>query len=218
MPAQRLPADTEDSAGQPTEKNMLRNYTALRSSPLQPGSGFCKPSQSLPQRVGLDDPAVSVMTDLKQVSAVLIRPGDVVGEAHQRMIQRGVRLLLVVEENRRVVGIITADDVSGEKPLQLIAERGCRREDILVRDVMTPPHRLEVLHMNDVRSAKVGHIVATLQKSGLQHAVVVDYERDGEQTVRGLFSATQIARQLGVAIQTSEIARTFSEIEAQLAH
>ena len=196
---------------------MLRNYAVLDSSLLQPGSGFCQPSQNLPQRVGLDDPAGSVMTDLKQVSAVLIRPGDGVDEAHQRMIQRGVRLLLVVEENRRVVGIITAQDVLGEKPLQMIAERGCRYQDILVRDIMTPSHRLEVLHLSDVSSAKVGHIVATLRKSGRQHAVVVEVEHDGKQTVRGLFSATQIARQLGVAIQTSEIARTFSEIEAQLA-
>ena len=196
---------------------MLRNYAVLHSSLLQAGSGFCQPSQSLPQRVGLDDPAGSVMTDLKQVSAVLIRPGDGVDEAHQRMIQRGVRLLLVVDETRRVVGIITADDVIGEKPLQMIAERGCRHEDILVRDIMTPPHRLEVLHLIDVRSAKVGHIVATLKKSGRQHAVVVEAGHDGKQTVCGLFSATRIARQLGVALQTSEIAGTFVEIEARLA-
>ncbi len=196
---------------------MLRNYAALNASLLQPGRGFSQPSQSLPQRVGLDDPAVSVMTDLQQVSAVLIRPGDGIDEAHRRMVQRGVRLLLVVEENRKVVGIIAADDVLGEKPLQMIAERGCRHEDILVRDIMTPPQRLEVLHLSDVHGAKVGHIVATLKKSGRQHAVVVEVGHDGKQTVRGLFSATQIARQLGVAIQTSEIARTFAEIEAQLA-
>ena len=196
---------------------MHRNYVTLSSSLLQPGSGFCQPSQSLPQRVGFDDPAQSVMTDLKQVSAVLIRPGDSIDEANQRMIQRGVRLLLVVDENRRVVGIIASDDVLGEKPLQMIAERGCRHEDILVRDIMTPPHRLEVLHLSDAHNAKVGHIVATLKKSGRQHAVVVEVGHDGKQTVRGLFSATQIARQLGVAIQTSEIARTFSEIESQLA-
>jgi hypothetical protein len=36
--------------------------------------------------------------------------------------------------------------------------------------------------------------------------------------VRGLFSATQIARQLGVNIPASDIASTFSEIEARLAH
>jgi CBS-domain-containing membrane protein len=197
---------------------MLRNYAVLNSSLLQPDSGLCQPSQSLPQRVGLDDPAGSVMTDLKQVSAVLIRPGDGVEEANQRMIQHGVRLLLVVDENRKVVGIITATDLLGEKPLQVIAERGCRREDVRVRDIMTPTHRLEVLHMNDVRSAKVGHIVATLKMAGRQHAVVVEVDHDGKQTIRGLFSATQIARQLDVAIQASEIARTFSEIEAQLAH
>jgi len=36
--------------------------------------------------------------------------------------------------------------------------------------------------------------------------------------VRGIFSLSQIARQLGVAVQTSgEVARTFSEIETALA-
>jgi CBS domain-containing protein len=205
------------NARQPTEKPMLRNYSALNSSPLQADSGLCQPSQSLPQRVGLDEAAVTVMTDLTQVSAVLIRPGDSVEEANQRMIQHWVRLLLVVDENRKVVGIVTATDVLGEKPLQAVAERGCRREDVRVREIMTPTHRLEVLNMNDVRSAKVGHIVATLKMAGRQHTVVVEVDRNGRQTIRGLFSATQIARQLGVAIQTSEIARTFSEIEAQLA-
>ena len=195
---------------------MVRNYAVLNSLLLQPGSGFCQPAQSLPQRVGFDDAAESVMTDLKQVSAVIIRPGDGIDEANQRMIQRGVRLLLVVDENRKVVGTITATDILGEKPLQVIAERGCRREEILVRDLMTPQHRLEVLNMGDVHSAKVGHIVATLKKSGRQHAVVVEVDRNGNQMVRGLFSATQIARQLGVAIQTTEIARTFAEIESTL--
>ena len=197
---------------------MLRNYAVLNFLLLQPDSGFCQPTQNLPQRVGFDDTAESVMTDLKQVSAVLIRPGDGIDEASQRMIQRGVRLLLVVDENRKIVGIVTATDILGEKPLQVIAERSCRREEILVRDIMTPQHRLEVLRMGDVHSAKVGHVVATLKKSGHQHAVVVEVDRNGDQTVRGLFSATQIARQLGVAIPTSEVAHTFSEIEALLAH
>lgn len=198
---------------------MPRNYAALDSSLLlQPGSGFCQPSQNLPQRVGLDDSAESVMSDFKEISAVLIRAGDSVDESNRRMIQRGVRLLLVVDDNRKVAGIITATDILGEKPLQMIAERGGRREDILVRDIMTPQHRLEVLRMDEVRGAKVGHVVATLKKSGRQHAMVVEVDQHGQQTVRGLFSATQIARQLGVTIQTSEVAHTFSEIEALLAH
>lgn len=196
---------------------MVRNYGVLDSLLLQAGSSFFQPAQNLPQRVGFDDPAESVMTDLKQVSAVIIRSDDAIDEANRRMIQRGVRMLLVVDENRTVTGIITATDILGEKPMQVLTGRGGRREDVLVRDIMTPQHRLEVLRMNDVRGAKVGHVVATLKKSGRQHAVAVEIDRDGRQTVRGLFSATQIARQLGVAIQTSEVARTFSEIETLLA-
>jgi len=196
---------------------MLRNYAPLNSSLLQPGSGFCQPTQSMPQRVELEADAQAVMTDFKQISAVLIRPGDGIDEANRRMIQRGVRLLLVADEDRKVAGIITATDILGEKPLQVIAERGGRRGDVVVRDIMTPQHRLEVLHMEEVRRAKVGHVVATLQKSGRQHATVVEVDRNGLQTVRGLFSVTQIARQLGIAIQPSEVARTFSEIEALLA-
>ena len=195
----------------------LRDYSPMSAALLQPGVGYAQPSQVVPEKAALDDPAVNVMTDLTRVTAVIILPGDTVDEAHRRMMQRGVRLLLVVDQDRKVLGLITATDILGEKPVLAASERGLRREEVMVRDVMTPQERLEVLAMTDVRAAKVGHVVATLQKAGRQHAVVVDHDGMGRQTVRGLFSATQIARQLGVAILTSEVARTFSEIESMLA-
>jgi CBS-domain-containing membrane protein len=198
-------------------ERMLRNYAPLQSFRLMPNTGFAQPTQDLPERVALDDPAVSVMTDLELTSAALIRPGDSIDEANRRMIQAGVRMLLVVDEYRKVAGLITANDVLGEKPIQVITERGARRQDIVVRDIMTPQDRFEVLRMQDVRRAHVGHIVATLKDATRQHAIVVDTDSAGQQRVRGVFSVTQIARQLGVSLQTSEIARTFSEIEAHLA-
>jgi len=196
---------------------MFRDYHPLETVMLQPGVAYARPSQSLPEQVTLDDPAVQVMTDFNSVTAVIVLPGDTVDEAHRRMLQRGVRLLLVVDQNRNVLGLITASDVLGEMPVQVAVNRGLARGDIQVRDVMTPQERLEVLELARVRGSKVGHVVATLQRAGRQHAIVVDYDAAGRQTVRGLFSATQVARQLGVAIQTSEVARTFSEIEATLA-
>ena len=196
---------------------MLRDYAPLAFSPLRPGTGYAQPAQTVPERVTIEDPAESVMTDFRAVTAVIILSGDSVEEAHRRMIQRGVRLLLVVDQNRQVVGVITAADILGEKPVQAVSQRGIRREELLVRDIMTPQERLDVLDLKDVRTSRVGHIVATLKTAGRQHAVVVEREASGRVLVRGLFSATQIARQLGVAIPTSEVARTFAEIEAQLA-
>jgi CBS domain-containing protein len=195
----------------------LRDYAPLSFRHLQAGAGYAQPSQAVPERVLLDDPALQVMTDFRATTAIIVLSGDALDEAHRRMIQRGVRLLLVVDQDRRVVGVITATDVLGEKPTREIAQRGIRRDELLVRDVMTPQALLEVLDRASLSAAKVGHIVATLQSTGRQHALVVEEDASGRQTVRGVFSATQVARQLGVAIPTSEIARTFSEIEAQLA-
>jgi hypothetical protein len=91
---------------------------------------------------------------------------------------------------------------------------GGTHADILVRDVMTVQQELEVSKLEDVQKAKVGDILATLKASGRQHAMVVEENADGSQIVRGLFSATQIARQLGITVKTAEVAKVFAEIEA----
>ncbi len=198
---------------------MLRkNYALLESVTLAKGAGYAQPAQAVAQHVALEDPALQVMTDFRSTTAVIILPGDTVNEAHRRMIQRGVRLLLVVDQDRKVLGLITATDVLGEKPMKVVTQRGIPRNELLVRDIMTPQTELEALRLEDVRAAKVGHVVATLRNAGRQHTLVVEQDGSGREIVRGLFSATQIARQLGVSIHTDEIARTFSEIEAQLAH
>jgi CBS domain-containing protein len=196
---------------------VLRDYTALAPKRLNAGVGYAQPAAFTLERVTLGDPAIRVMTDFRAVTAAVILSGDSVDEAQHRMIQRGVRSLLVIDQDRSVVGLITATDILGEKPMQVISQRGLRREELLVRDVMTPQDKLEALDLTEVRGAKVGHIVATLRQAGRQHALVVECDANARQVVRGLFSATQIARQLGVAIATTEVARTFSEIEAQLA-
>lgn len=195
---------------------MIRNYTALTPAMMQPGVGYAQPSHPVPEKVTVDDPALQVVTDFKRVTAIIVLAADTVDEAHSRMIKRGVRMLLVVDQERKVVGLITANDILGEKPMQVIAHRGIRREELLVRDVMTSQERLQVLSLDALRTAKVGHIVATLKAAGRQHALVVETDGSGHQTVCGMFSATQIARQLGVSIQTSQVAQTFSDIEAMI--
>ena len=196
---------------------MFRDYNPLTLCALDPAVTYHQPTQDLLTRLNLESPAQECMTDLKHVCAATIEPEATLDAANQTMIERGVRLLLVVDRSRLLLGLISANDILGEKPLLFIRERGIRRQDVLVRDIMIPQHQLEVLKMEDVLHARVGHVVATLKKSGHQHAVVVDVSVvDQTQKVRGIFSATQVARQLGVTIQTTEMARTFAEIESAL--
>lgn len=193
-------------------------FFPLPPNNLAQGATYYQPLQTMPAHVELDDPAVRVMTDLKDVMAVTIGPEKTVDAARERMVRHSVRLLLVIDDQETVLGLVTATDILGEKPLQFIQKSGGRREDILVRNIMTPQEKLEVLCMKDVAAAKVGNIVATLKKCGRQHALAVDTEGPGQaQRVRGIFSTSQVSRLLGTEIQTVEIAQTFAEIQAQLA-
>ena len=56
-------------------------------------------------------------------------------------------------------------------------------------------------------------LLATLKAVRRQHIMAAE---EGGSRVRGLFSASQVARQLGMELQTFEVASTFADIEAAL--
>jgi len=159
-----------------------RQYHALPIRELGAHAGFRRPTQAQAARVTPESPALEAMTDLAHASPATIRPQAPLAGANEFMITRGVRLLIVVdEEHEEVLGVITAADI---------------------------------LALAEVERARVGHVLETLRLAGRQHLLVTD----AQSMVRGIFSVSQIARQLGVTLPAgSEVARTFSEIEAALA-
>jgi CBS domain-containing protein len=208
---------------------MDRQYQGLPIRELGTDAGLRRPQQTQPGRVTRESPALEAMTDLARASPAAIRAQAPIEGANEYMRSRGVRLLLVTDERDAVLGVITAADIVGEKPTRLTVERGGKRDELTVADVMTPAERVEVLEFDAVAGARVGHVMETLRRAGRQHALVVDYEPIAPRSaleqprrrtmVRGIFSLSQMARQLGVAApQAGEVARTFAEIEAALGH
>lgn len=189
----------------------MREYSALNPQPLPRGARVASPE--LPERVTLDDPAFAVMTDLRRVPAATTTPGESIGRAHQQMLQRGVRLLFVLDAEGALDGVITATDLLGEKPMRFMQSRAVSHAELTVADIMTPASMLEAIPLQDVAQMRVGHIVATHKAIRRQHIMVAE---DAGRRVRGLFSAAQVARQLGVELQTMEIAQTFADVEAAL--
>jgi hypothetical protein len=191
------------------------NYRPLTAARAPQGTGLHQPGSY--GSVTIDSPALSVMTDLRHFSAATITPEKTLAEATRSMIARGVRLLFVVEGNGELLGLITARDTQGERPIQLLHDRGEKFGDLHVADLMIPRTEIDLIDLADVLRAEVGHVVATLKAWGRQHALVADRDPStGAVRVRGIFSATQIGRQLGVAVQPFEVARTFAEIERAL--
>lgn len=194
-------------------------YKALPTTKMNAGVVWLPADAQSPKPIRIDSPALEVMTDLRKVQAATIGSGQRISLATQIMIARRVRLLLVAEPNGLIVGLISARDTMGEKPVKLLQERrDTRFEALLVSDLMVPRKAIDVLDFEVVKRAQVGSVIETLQASGRQHALVV--ERDAAldtEIVRGIFSATQIARQLGVPVPISDVASTFAEISEALA-
>jgi len=206
---------------------MDREYQPLPIRELGADAGFRRPLQPQSPRVTAESPAAQVMTDLTRVAPATIRPQAPLAGANQFMITRGVRLLLVTDDHENVLGIITATDILSERPMRAAIDRGLRRDELTVADVMTTAEQVEVIAYADIEGARVGHVLETLRRAGRQHALAVDFdeipsrrplELPARRTmVRGIFSISQIARQLGVAVPTGgEVARTFSEIESAI--
>lgn len=193
------------------------SYHPLELSRLDTRVSFHRPTQVYEKNLGLDSSAYSVMTDLAKVTTFTIGPMATLDEANQSMINHGVRMLLVTDDEQMALGLITTTDILGEKPLNYLREVGGNHGDILVQDIMTPYDMMEVMQLNEVLNASVGDVIATLKLVGRQHALVVDgHEPTMVQQLRGIFSSTQIARLVGEPVDVEGKAGNFAELELAL--
>ena len=177
-------------------------YKPLASRKAPKALGYQQPSTFA--SVSASSPAIAVMTDLRLITAATIGADSTLSDATRTMMARNVRLLLVVAADQSVIGLITARDTQGERPIQWLHDRGGKHTDLRVSDLMIRTEDIDVLDIKDVLRSEVGHIVASLKAWGRQHALVAEQDVvSGVTRVRGIFSATQIGRQLGVAVHPS---------------
>jgi len=196
---------------------MTSPYTILNYYPLPENTPIRHPDYEAYILVKVSNPATDVMTDLTKAIPLTTTPDVLIDEALQKMIHCEVRLLLVVDPDDLVLGIITARDIMGEKPVSFASEERLPRDRIRVADIMTLWQDVRVLHYSEVEKSTVGDIVVTLKEAGRQHALVVQQvQSEARTTIRGIFSTTYIGRKLGMEIQPTGAIQSFSELEKAL--
>ena len=197
----------------------LTHFNPLTLSTLSTHTGYSKPYFFSPNPVKVSSSAMEVMTDLRFVPAATIQAEVDIETATQKMIVRSVRSLLVVDGADDVIGILTARDLLGKRPMDVMDSFQLDLSKVKVLHVMTAAADIEVIPLNDILHARVGDIVETLKNSGRQHAMVVEEDVfSGKAMIRGIFSASQIARQLGIGVPMNDLSQTFSEIERAIAN
>lgn len=172
---------------------------------------YYRPIQDMPENVSMNSPALDVMTDLKKVAAISIDPCASLHEASQRMTSINVHLLFVTNQFNHVLGIITSNDLSGGKVVKYMSEVGGKREEIMVRDLMTSQSKVEVLDMDEIKRCRVSDVVEAMRRMGRHHALVADRDFSDSQVIRGVFSSTQISKQLGESVVGSGVAKNVAD-------
>lgn len=190
---------------------------ALPTFRLEHGIAIAQAAPWQTAAVTVDSPALEVMTDLTLVKAATTQPTTSLRQAEQHMIFQGVRMLFVVTGMPSVEGLITTTDLRGDKPMRIVHERQLHYDELCVADVMTELSLLDAVDFERMKSARVGHLIATLQRFGRNHLLVVEAATTSTpRRVRGVVSRSQIERQLGAPVEVTPIASSFSEIERAL--
>ena len=190
---------------------------ALSTRRLERGTPIAQaqPWQTAP--VTLDSSALAVMTDLRQVKAATTSAATSLLQAEQIMIYLGVRMLFVASEMPAIEGLVTSTDLRGDKQLRAAHDRQMRFDELSVADVMTELAMLEAVDYEQLRSATVSNLIATLKQHGRNHLLVVEGGGPAAaQRVRGVVSRSQIERQLGSPIAMTEVASSFAELGQML--
>ena len=195
---------------------MTQHYRTLKFSPIDPTS-TCAQTDRGYDNLTLDHPALAVMTDFRLVPAATVTPQASLAKALDKMKTVGVRMLLVLDDHSTLLGLITANDILGERTIEYVEKHRIKREEICVSDIMHGNNSLHGLPLQEVLNSSIGDLIHTLKGKGLQHVLVSTVEF-GEPKIRGIFSAAEIGRQLGLEMDPMSPARSFAELEKVLLH
>jgi CBS domain-containing protein len=143
------------------------------------------------------DPALTVMTDFRERTSVTVSDTAMIDEALEHMRHTAVRCAFAIDgQSRIVVGLITAYDILGEKPLQYMQSAAIARGDVLVRDIMQKVSEWHVADIKQIERANVAAVLDMFVRKRLTHVPVMETSETGEQRLRGLLSAAKVKRLL----------------------
>lgn len=163
----------------------------------------------------LADPALVQMTDFRQGPCVVVDHMDGLDATLNVMLRSQVHMALVSGVDGEVLGMVSRDDLQGEKPVQRALADHIKHDDLVVQHVMTPASAWQVANVAELNHARLGDVVATLREHSLRYLLVVEPHAE-RPVLRGVFSARHIEAALGMPIGADLHSNNFAELESSL--
>ncbi|KXJ53757.1 CBS domain-containing protein [Neptuniibacter pectenicola] len=190
----------------------MKNYNELNTVFLEESAQVIRPEQLT--EYSLETPAINVLTDFLHVQPLLMELDVSVDDARHMMRKVHVRSVLVIDSDENFKGLLTLADLESRSALSVATTAGIKRQDISIRDVMTPRAQLKAIPLSELQSAKIGNLLQTLKHEGAPHILIVD---TSNRSIRGVISSSDIARRLNISVDISKRANSFKEVVGILA-
>lgn len=186
---------------------MAKTYAAISSQKLNNEVEYHHTGQ-LPELVHLDDSALDAMVDFTKVRAMTIHRDSPLKHARLEMQACSVHMLLVTNDAKQIIGIISSEDILGEKPIKVTQESSITRDEIKVHMIMLPLSQVLALPYHEASKEKIGNVIQSMKDHRQHYALVVENGGDKPQFVRGIFSLSNIGRQLHVNLIDADLMAT----------
>ncbi|WP_275286947.1 hypothetical protein [Halomonas elongata] len=138
-------------------------------------------------------PALSLMMDFRQYRPRAISASMPALWASSLMATQQVDCKLVVDRQREFIGLLSQDRLSEQNLIAVQATLGIDRESLTAADLMLPRSVMPALDYEDLESASVADLAATLREAGEPYCLVRD---NANRQIRGLISVRELSARL----------------------
>ena len=194
-----------------------KQYDSIKTISLSLGAEIAHPP-TLPELIHIDDSVFSVFVDFQLQRPVTTWAKQSIDEAQLEMKANNVHMLLVVDAQKHVIGMISSQALHGERPYKIIQEGRIKHSDIHVSTIMLPIDQILCIDYDSLKNTKIGNLVETFKKHRRHYALVIKKDAQGERHVQGYFSASRISRTLSLSTAAGNTMgeTTIQELQAML--
>lgn len=158
-----------------------------------------------------NSPALSFISDFKHHHPSVLTTSVSALNAAKVMRAGHLNAVLVLDREGVFTGLLTPDDVSRQRIMQLVAA-GHPRGELTVGDLMRPRSELKMLGYQQVADSRIRDVLQAMRREGQRVCLVVDQDN---HHVRGLLSAADVGERLQAEIDIEQ-APTFAELIAAI--
>jgi len=160
-----------------------------------------------------DDLAAELLKDFNRQNPLTVRSSEDIHAIGKKLEISGETLCVVINRKDDVIGMLHLKDLIGSLPMSIASQRGSAIADLVAQDVMRPVWSLPTMGFSKLQSLTVDDLLSIFRELHSDYLLVTETVAGEEgKVVRGLLSADELSRRLGVQVNAEPRPESFSDI------